>query len=548
MYYFLYLLSIFLIFPTMVLSETVNLDFNSLPSTQGWKYIADDNSIAETNIFSVTNEILYQNSLDTTGSNIYFMYDTIDYKFPLTIMLTARVLQVDNSSHPFGFSFGLSFINTVDNVIKKITIGIDTNKIQDSSGNIISSSIDNTKFNNYRLVLNTNSTFHFYVNESMLYTGTAIDVLIENNDSNQNYIFLGDGTYKCNALAEIKEYIFIQTDERKGLIDFYNSTDGKNWNNNMNWLGEIGTECNWYGVICDDHNSVKAIHLFNNNLNGTIPHSISNLAHLKSLLLHGNNLTGNIPEEILQIKTLESITLYDNYLSNNIISLMNQKIQDERKKWDANNDNEVGIEDAIYALKISSGMFSGENSTYTSCQEIVNSGFSKGDGNYIIDSDGTGENPSFEVYCYEMDSVPKEYLNLVHTDDQSNFSYHGGYNDNKRKTFTRFKRIRINPTSLEIDLNDTTFTDVEQLDDGEAGLLSYGKAYCCASINDDCGSANVNLKGTPFRLAIIDITCGGWGFSEGTKNISPDKQEVYFTGGGYCGECSFKTMQLEFMQ
>jgi len=140
--------------------------------------------------------------------------------------------------------------------------------------------------------------------------------------------------------------------EREALIELFNQTNGNSWNNNNYWLGDPGTECTWYGIICDDSNYVKAIHLFNNNLNGTIPNSIKNLKHLQSLLLHGNLLIGSIPKEILQIETLESITLNDNNFSNNIISLMNQTIQDELNK-----PKKIDIKDAIYALQVVSGQY-----------------------------------------------------------------------------------------------------------------------------------------------------------------------------------------------
>jgi len=38
--------------------------------------------------------------------------------------------------------------------------------------------------------------------------------------------------------------------ERDALIALYNSTDGANWSDNTNWLGAVGTECNWLGVDC----------------------------------------------------------------------------------------------------------------------------------------------------------------------------------------------------------------------------------------------------------------------------------------------------------
>jgi len=163
--------------------------------------------------------------------------------------------------------------------------------------------------------------------------------------------------------------------ERESLIDLYNSTNGDGWSINTNWLGDVGTECSWFGVTCNDSKHVESIHLFSNNLNGNIPISIKNFTHLKSLLLHNNNLTGNIPNEILQIKTLESITLNNNNLDNSIISLMNQKIQDVQNLWDVHNDNIIGIEEAIYALQIASGLKSNKKNIITSRYDFKNGFF-----------------------------------------------------------------------------------------------------------------------------------------------------------------------------
>ena len=151
-------------------------------------------------------------------------------------------------------------------------------------------------------------------------------------------------------------YRMVYINERNALIEFFYNTNGNSWSNNTFWLGESGTECTWFGIICDDSNYIKAIHLFNNNLDGTIPNSIKNLKHLQSLLLHGNNLTGSIPKEILQIETLESITLIDNNFSNNIITLMNQTIQDKLNK-----PKKIDIKDAIYALQVVSGQYNNVN-------------------------------------------------------------------------------------------------------------------------------------------------------------------------------------------
>jgi len=165
------------------------------------------------------------------------------------------------------------------------------------------------------------------------YTSSEPTLILQSEESNTSYIA-----------------------EREALIDIYNSTNGDDWSINTNWLGEIGSECTWFGVICDESKHVESLHLFSNNLNGSIPSSLINLTYLKSLLLHNNNITGSIPNELLKITTLESITFNNNKLDNTIISLVNQIIQDELSKWDVNNDNVIGIEEAIYALQISSGL------------------------------------------------------------------------------------------------------------------------------------------------------------------------------------------------
>jgi len=58
--------------------------------------------------------------------------------------------------------------------------------------------------------------------------------------------------------------------ERDALIVLYNSTVGANWADNTGWMGEVGTECDWYGVTCSS-GSVQEISMPANNLIGSIP-------------------------------------------------------------------------------------------------------------------------------------------------------------------------------------------------------------------------------------------------------------------------------------
>ena len=58
------------------------------------------------------------------------------------------------------------------------------------------------------------------------------------------------------------------------LKDLYDSTAGDNWYSNRNWLSTTISLCNWYGVTCDDSESITKISLSWNRLQGSIPSSI----------------------------------------------------------------------------------------------------------------------------------------------------------------------------------------------------------------------------------------------------------------------------------
>lgn len=95
----------------------------------------------------------------------------------------------------------------------------------------------------------------------------------------------------------------IPISERNALIAIYNATGGDDWKNNNGWLGEVGTECNWYGVTCEflgagrpeevDH--VIHLRLSNNNLQGYLPVELNQLTKLNGIHSHGNQLEPTTP-------------------------------------------------------------------------------------------------------------------------------------------------------------------------------------------------------------------------------------------------------------
>jgi len=120
--------------------------------------------------------------------------------------------------------------------------------------------------------------------------------------------------------------------ERDALIAIYNTTGGADWVHNDNWLGAPGTECTWYGVVCDEaENHVVELRLDNypngNNLTGPFPVAVTALTELTILTFSKNNLTGPIPPEIGNLSQLEILTLSSNDMSGPLPSELGQLTQ-----------------------------------------------------------------------------------------------------------------------------------------------------------------------------------------------------------------------------
>lgn len=93
--------------------------------------------------------------------------------------------------------------------------------------------------------------------------------------------------------------------ERQALIELYQATGGDDWVRNDGWLGPEGTECDWFGISCSQHEDggrrVTGMNLSANNLRGRIPESLGSLPELVSLELNRNRLTGEVPGSLLNV-------------------------------------------------------------------------------------------------------------------------------------------------------------------------------------------------------------------------------------------------------
>ena len=94
--------------------------------------------------------------------------------------------------------------------------------------------------------------------------------------------------------------------DREALMAFYKATGGDNWTNKTNW-GTDKPLSEWYGVKTTTFGSVRILNLDGNNLTGTLPPELGNLAHLAQLSLCQNNFTGGVPDELGKLKQLERV-------------------------------------------------------------------------------------------------------------------------------------------------------------------------------------------------------------------------------------------------
>ncbi len=108
----------------------------------------------------------------------------------------------------------------------------------------------------------------------------------------------------------------------QALVDLYTSTNGPNWGNKDGWLqgcdpctGNAGNP--WYGLLCSA-GRVRYIEMPANQLNGTIPGSLSALTMLDFLDLRSNQLSGSIPASLSTLTRLTHLILNNNQLSGSI--------------------------------------------------------------------------------------------------------------------------------------------------------------------------------------------------------------------------------------
>lgn len=181
----------------------------------------------------------------------------------------------------------------------------------------------------------------------------------------------------------------------------------------------------------------------------------------------------------------------------------------------------------------------GELSACTSCADVLALDPTAEDGEYRLTIGGDPAQAT-SIYCHDMAGEPREYLTLVNTGADQNFSQYtagGGYSVGT-DVRTSFERVRVDLETLVVDGADYTFaTSAGQLQHGPQPVteMPYAVAMACG-LDEFAGVGNVDLRGTPF--AVMGSACLGGFIPFGSSLWSEADQVVDITGGGYCGWAS----------
>ncbi|XP_074026740.1 ADAM metallopeptidase with thrombospondin type 1 motif A isoform X3 [Leptinotarsa decemlineata] len=185
---------------------------------------------------------------------------------------------------------------------------------------------------------------------------------------------------------------------------------------------------------------------------------------------------------------------------------------------------------------------------YKNCRELKYYMKTKINKDYVISVNGR----PVQIYCYKMDTPePQEYITL-HSDG-SNFAeiydkrlidirscpYDGQRRDNchcdqigPRSGFTKFWKVRLNITSMQIIGSDFTFS--KQL---KGTHIPFGTAGDCYSSIEGCaqGKFSIDLAYTSFKLSskVRWETLGSYASAEIHKTETSASGKC----GGYCGNC-----------
>jgi hypothetical protein len=154
-----------------------------------------------------------------------------------------------------------------------------------------------------------------------------------------SWLIQGDTLFNASVLMTLNSQydndVSFRLRQRYPLVTlWYQQVDSEGnyvykWVNTSGWL-ENESECNWYGIICDENKTVVQISFFDfeknvsNKYVGSIPPDIGLLTSLQAINIRLGNVSGTIPEFIGQCKQMIFFTISHGSVSGTIPSSLGQ--------------------------------------------------------------------------------------------------------------------------------------------------------------------------------------------------------------------------------
>jgi len=197
-------------------ATTIQLNFNSLPSAQGWTY---SGTVSESSVFSVSGGVLTMDGrgLGDTMAR-YSFANAVDISQPFTINVSLRVVNADNSTVFFpGFQLGAWYS---DGVVWNPEISWSTAK--DAGYSIVTPGIATAPpWNQFTAAANVDTGFHDYslhvapggaatlsIDGALVTTGQAGNF---GPGTVPDFLYFGDASRESEAEVQIRSYSFSQT-------------------------------------------------------------------------------------------------------------------------------------------------------------------------------------------------------------------------------------------------------------------------------------------------------------------------------------------------
>jgi len=132
---------------------------------------------------------------------------------------------------------------------------------------------------------------------------TDVDVCNFMSDKNNHAIFAHG--YPVEFNGDVWEWIA----ERAILSRMYFNDGGVSWSVNTGWISSEN-HCLWFGISCNESNSITEIMLESNGLQGSFPLDLSSLHHLILLNVHDNSLIGELPDNLCTESKMDKMHIF----------------------------------------------------------------------------------------------------------------------------------------------------------------------------------------------------------------------------------------------